>query len=372
VKIHHRCIVLESVNGPERTIIDCQDAVRALNVGVGVGSDSSNVIKGFTFRNGRESRGGAITLAGGTPVVKNCIFEGNVGGWGGAVIVSQTSVGCELTDCVFRENRAISELDFNAPPRGRGGAVYVGHGSLAIRRCEFITNTADEGAAVNVDGWMYPGWFFQLEISNCTIADNRSTNVTSAIHVEWGFEAHIEASILAANQTAEPVSIGNPRNTWVNLECTNIYGNAGGDWIGVIADQAVIDGNFSGNPYFCNPDIGDYRIHNNSPCAEENNNCGVLIGAREVWCTSHCGDIDGDGETTPTDIRLLQDLYFGIATSWLNPPGIADMDCDGTVTIADIILLAGLVHGYGPIPCCTQPPITPKILDHDHHTGVED
>jgi hypothetical protein len=68
------------------------------------------------------------------------------------------------------------------------------------------------------------------------------------------------------------------------LYCTDIYGNAGGDWVGTIADQADIDGNLSENPSFCDPDIGDFTLAENSPCAPAQQPECDLIGAWGVGC----------------------------------------------------------------------------------------
>jgi hypothetical protein len=44
----------------------------------------------------------------------------------------------------------------------------------------------------------------------------------------------------------------------MTIACTNIWGNHGGDWVGCVADQAHIDGNFSADPLFCDADLGDF------------------------------------------------------------------------------------------------------------------
>jgi len=66
------------------------------------------------------------------------------------------------------------------------------------------------------------------------------------------------------------------------LSCCDIYGNAGGDWVGEIADQLSVRDNFSADPLFCDPQQGDYHLWNCSPCAR--GPCG-LVGAYPVGCT---------------------------------------------------------------------------------------
>jgi len=70
------------------------------------------------------------------------------------------------------------------------------------------------------------------------------------------------------------------------LRCCDIYGNAGGDWVGHIASQYGANGNFSADPLFCgnlNPEE-PYALRQESPCAAANSpGCG-LIGAWDVGC----------------------------------------------------------------------------------------
>jgi len=70
------------------------------------------------------------------------------------------------------------------------------------------------------------------------------------------------------------------------LTCCDIYGNAGGDWVGEIASQYGINGNISYDPLFCDPENLDFTLHADSPCAPfspPNPECD-LIGAWPVGC----------------------------------------------------------------------------------------
>jgi len=83
-----------------------------------------------------------------------------------------------------------------------------------------------------------------------------------------------------------------------------VYGNAGGDWTGCIADQYGINGNISEDPLFCDAENGDFTIRDDySPCAPANNpECG-LIGALGVDCIPILGVGDS---LTPLAIHLEQ------------------------------------------------------------------
>jgi hypothetical protein len=70
------------------------------------------------------------------------------------------------------------------------------------------------------------------------------------------------------------------------LGCCDIYGNEYGDWTDPIEDQLGINGNISEEPLFCDPETGDFTLHENSPCAPftpPNEECD-LIGAWPVGC----------------------------------------------------------------------------------------
>jgi hypothetical protein len=91
-----------------------------------------------------------------------------------------------------------------------------------------------------------------------------------------------DRTIVAFGTTGEAVRCDG--TTTVALSCCDVFGNEGGDWVGSISDQYGINGNISADPLFCNPGIGDFTLHANSPCAPDSNpDCG-LIGAWPVGC----------------------------------------------------------------------------------------
>jgi len=71
------------------------------------------------------------------------------------------------------------------------------------------------------------------------------------------------------------------------LTCCDVYGNAGGDWLGCIGSQYGINGNFSADPLFCGADLGDFTLRSDSPCLPgqhpDSYDCG-LIGAFSEGC----------------------------------------------------------------------------------------
>jgi hypothetical protein len=70
------------------------------------------------------------------------------------------------------------------------------------------------------------------------------------------------------------------------LTCCDLFGNAGGDWVGCLSGQLEVSGNLSADPLFCAPGEGNLHLRKDSPCAEfspPNPECS-LIGAYPVEC----------------------------------------------------------------------------------------
>jgi hypothetical protein len=204
---------------------------------------------------------------------------------GGAVI----SMGSytRFTNCVFSNNQALS-----------GGAVGTEDNSrIEFENCVFNENTADMGGAIH---------FEHAGISTmvgCTFAENISPQ---GAHISYTFSLNdtlvIDHSILAFGDQSEAIYADGTGA--LALSCVDIFGNTGGNWTGVIADQETVMGNMSADPLFCglaNPQT-PLTINTDSPCAPKNNpGCG-LIGALPVGC----GDVAGVGNTPANaDFRLL-------------------------------------------------------------------
>ena len=162
----------------------------------------------------------------------------------------------------------------------------------------------------------------------------------------------------------------------VTLTCCNIYGNTYGDWVGCIADQVDINGNFSADPRFCYPDTGNYNIYSNSPCAPANNSCSLLIGALDVECV--CVDTDDDGFGDPEHTQ--NDCPDDNCPNIYNPDqadtdgdGIgnacccvtrADINRDGSTDVSDLAYMVDYLFRSGQEPGC------PDEVDLDASGGI--
>ncbi len=279
--------VLKSVTGAELTIFDLQSSAsephRFMRIKGEV--DTSCVIEGFTFQNGGDSTssyyGGAFDIWDSSPLFKTSVFQNNFGSYGGAV-------SCQTSAPVFQNCTFINNYSsYN------GGAVCGLYGSSpAFSFCIFIKNSSYYGGAVGV---LYGG---NPSVVNCTMFGN-SAEYGSSIHFDdSGCRSCNEKSYV--NFFNNLIAYGNgPGSVWISstmnplIQCTNIYGNIGGDWTN--PNLAAQYGNMSLNPFFCDTASLDLRIDEYSPCLSSSvqNECGILIGALGAGCQL-CPDDDND------------------------------------------------------------------------------
>jgi predicted outer membrane repeat protein len=280
-------ITLRSESGdPGCVTVDAEGVGRVL-----VCLDATGVrLEGLTLRGGAASFGSALTCERSDVTIGNCRFVENAAPVGGALLCDEATIA--FTSCAFVRNDAshaggaifcedFSHLSFvdcrfeDNTAVDRGGAMYSENTSNpTFQACVFVDNVAAQGGA----------FYFANDapsFMNCTFARNRApagsavafhgtTSVTLDRCVIWG-------SPLGAPFACNSVSIP-------TLTCCDVYGNVAGDWVGCIAPQASVAGNFSADPIFCDADGGDFEIRSDSPCAPPGiTGCG-LVGARPVGC----------------------------------------------------------------------------------------
>ncbi len=291
--------VLRGASGPEVTVIDGLDGARAFHLRSG--EDTTSVIEGLTIRSGRtDDIGGGLLCDGASVKILGCIFEGNwTGDRGGALaFVASSSV---IANTVFYGNTSEYAL------YGEGGAVYCTGGSaLTVRDCVFRSNSSDIGGALactgssvarmvrclcwgnaaDAGGALACRSSSSMTVEQCTLTDNISVSGTS-ICCDGGSTVDATATIMAFGWKGTAVLC------WtggaVTLACCDVYSNEYGDWVGCIADQNGVNGNFSGDPLYCwfisTPDRR-FALHADSPCAPEHSGGCGLVGAFGVACES--------------------------------------------------------------------------------------
>jgi len=206
----------------------------------------------FGWNKAADRGGGALFVVNSFPELTGCVFYGNTGmNGGGACFVYAEG---PMTDCLFYDNTATFG----------GGLQCYGNAQCTLTRCTFLGNAASSGGGVYCRNNSSPS------LHNTIIA----------------FSTQGQAVARQANDC-------NP-----TLACSNLYDNAGGDWVGCIAGQAGTNGNISKNPLFCNVTYKDFTLHEDSPCAQAS--CG-LMGALPVGCGPSLVIVEPGGDITIED-----------------------------------------------------------------------
>lgn len=206
--------------------------------------------------------GGMLTYNESRPIFNGCLFAYNTAEMGGGLCSIDDSVTC--ITCTFSGNTAEIE----------GGAIVLSRSRSAVTDCSLILNSAASGSG------------FSLESSSPVLRN----------------------TIVAFGSDGEAVNCMDAYCAPVIL-CCDLFGNEGGDWVGCIQDQYGINDNISEDPLFCDAENGDLTLHNDSPCADENNlECGQ-IGAFGIGCSP----------STDVAVGLVGTREVCLFPSWPNP-----------------------------------------------------
>jgi len=125
-------------------------------------------------------------------------------------------------------------------------------------------------------------------LNNCTFYNNATVNGYQLTSGGYGNVA-VYNTIIAFGGNAGAV-YSDP--ACIQISCSNIYGNTGGDWTGFIAGGLGNNGNISEDPLFCGAPAGMFSLNTLSPCAARNNpECGQ-VGAFDVGCGDSISVVD--------------------------------------------------------------------------------
>ena len=183
-----KSLMLTGVPGcRDTTIVDLLQGGNFLTMA----SPTTNVIRYLTIRGGRATS--SIYNSGAVASLLSCTFSSNWSSdYGGAVFVGQAA-SLTAEDCLFEANRG------SHPINSRGGALASASSNTYIYRCQFMTNNAPNGGAIDsstnivirssllkgnwaeglggalyssAQGWGGPA----LRFENCTIVENTASN----------------------------------------------------------------------------------------------------------------------------------------------------------------------------------------------------
>jgi hypothetical protein len=274
VDLGGRDLLICSREGPENTVIDCEQAGRAFYMD----SMEHATIEGLTILNGMSAHfmGGGLFAQQATLIVRDCVFASCQSIGGGAVYLLTSTVTFE--DCTF-----IGNSDHN---QGGGAIWFIGmlvHRTLTCRRCVFTGNASTwdgMGGAICLDSGGL------ARFSDCTVVGNTSRFTGGIYSVDC--DIALTNSIVRGNCGWDPDAgddIDTPART-VTITCSNV------NLPGIQADELVLgDGVIDVDPLFCDPEecsvattAGDYRLRSDSPCLPGGNPCGVQMGPLGIGC----------------------------------------------------------------------------------------
>jgi predicted outer membrane repeat protein len=266
-------------------IIDGEGLTRCIEV---VNPNYATKIENLIFQNGAaitgSEHGGGMWIGGfegvpsPPPTIRNCIFRNNhANRFGGGVYADESARHALLTGCRFTNNTAAN-----------GGGVYsVGYDPIGM-----VWNVYDGNSVTGYGGGLYVqnpasarGPSRAYSMFRLTFAENSAGLGGSAIYTDSSIHYLTDVIIAFHSSLNDPIVCRD--GTYVLTECCDVFGNAGGDYVGCLAGQLTNYGNIWNNPEFCGvgfePD-DPYSISVNSACAEHNNAICGQIGSRPPKC----------------------------------------------------------------------------------------
>jgi len=155
-----RAISVESVNGPEVTIVDGAGAMRGVYLSAGTLSGFT-VTHGATWESGgswqHDRSGGGVWLGDGT-TASNCVISKSSAATGGGVFLFNGGV---LSTCRIVDNISLNE----------GGGVFVTHDGAQIDRCEIRGNGCFADGSDGGGIWLKATG---ASVQNCLITGNEA------------------------------------------------------------------------------------------------------------------------------------------------------------------------------------------------------
>lgn len=312
--------ILGRAGGPESVVIDAQTQGRVVG---GENLVPENELAYVTLRGGHEpGLYGSGLMAVGDPILHDLIIEECISTTVIYGIGLYVDGGATITDCVLRNNRSTAAdtkgggawLDTwaNRPVRVqnievygnqaddgsglfiRGRYAYVDglycHDNLGVGLAAYDVSAYGGGPTIEnslfVDNTSSAIYFFaELVLRNCTIVGNGPEGSgwgALACWSTWDYPHHPTiAQCIIANNKGSGISWYEPSP--YTIECNNVHGNAYANYVN-LPDLTGEEGNVSVDPQFCGSGVGNYGLQADSPCAPENNDCGLLMGVYPVAC----------------------------------------------------------------------------------------
>ncbi len=241
--------------------------------GVHCQGGASPTFENVVFLENVAQGGGGFSCIGGSPTFVGCRFIGNGTlefDGGGALCTDGASPA--FIDCFFLDNTSAV-----------GGAGLTAYSSqVSLNGCTLAGNTSTPYAG---GGAIYCGWGSTIDATGCTLVGNASPDGAGVLCYPDGVLL-MERCLIAFSPQGQAIALYG--TSTASLACCDLFGNAGGDWVGPIEDQLGVGGNIAADPLLCDAPQNDFHLQPGSPCAPfspPNASCD-RIGAWPVGCGS--------------------------------------------------------------------------------------
>jgi hypothetical protein len=253
---------------------------------------SSPTLRNLIVKGNGADYGGGLYGRQASPRISDCQFARNVAGWGAGAYFE---IGCapEFDRCSWSYNYGASgagltlffsvagvrDSRFIGNNCGTGGALYVrgNDQSPMVESTLFWKNTGEGSVARVIEG--------ALDFRRCTIAANGVPGADPAVlYYSGGSRGTVENTILADNTSDHDLL----------CEGSSVVTSCDDFWPTPESFPECPPGTdeFSANPLFCEPDRGDFRLRDDSPClpGRSPDGCGQ-VGAFGAGCRAPAGDV---------------------------------------------------------------------------------
>ncbi len=212
--------------------------------------------------------GGGISTSNLVAQYNGLRISGNTGTYGGGLAAFVSDI--TLTDCQISGNDA-----------EQYGGMYIYNNSTAVVSGSLVTDNTStlRGSGVSLIN-STTATFLQS-----TLAGNGGVGSQGQVVCDENSHATLSACITAFAADGPAVAVLDTAGT-IQIETSDVFGNAGGDWVGPLAGLNGTSCNFSLDPEFCDPGTDNYHLADASPCAGVNNFCGLPVGALDTGCTT--------------------------------------------------------------------------------------
>jgi len=241
-----KAILVTSENGPEATIINCEEITGHRGFVFQSGETSSSVVRGFTIQRGSAERGGNIYCLNSSPTIDGNIIRWGLAwpGLGGGIYCAGSLCAPLIVDNLF---------DTNYGDLG-GGIACIDTSAPTILGNVFTINNSIFGGGVGCQSWSSPS------IVSSTFIDNGGSSAGGGI---WTFSSGsptVTNSILWSNWAPNGPQI------WVqggNLSVS--HSDVEGGWSG--------PGNIDADPLFVAGSLGDFYLSQTAAGQAEQSPC---------------------------------------------------------------------------------------------------